>query len=148
MHCYPLARRPICAALFGLFGLSAAPAYADSTANAANATYVDSSSKGANPRSAVLVAGSARGDAALLDPVTVTATRTATAASRTAASVSVITDDDLEEQQATNIKDALRYEPGVTVRRTAYRPAAPRSAAAATAIRASTFAASKAIACC
>ncbi|WP_175673349.1 TonB-dependent hemoglobin/transferrin/lactoferrin family receptor [Burkholderia ambifaria] len=122
MHCYSLARRPICAALFGVFGLSAAPAYADSTANAADATYVDSSSKGANPPSAVLVAASTRGDAALLDPVTVTATRTATAASRTAASVSVITDDDLEEQQATNIKDALRYEPGVTVRRTAYRP--------------------------
>ncbi|MBR8224101.1 TonB-dependent hemoglobin/transferrin/lactoferrin family receptor [Burkholderia ambifaria] len=122
MHCYPLARRPICAALFGVFGLSAAPAYADSTANAANATYVDSSSKGANPPSAVLAAASMRGDAAQLDPVTVTATRTATAASRTAASVSVITDDDLEEQQATNIKDALRYEPGVTVRRTAYRP--------------------------
>ncbi|CAI8761698.1 MULTISPECIES: TonB-dependent hemoglobin/transferrin/lactoferrin family receptor [Burkholderia] len=122
MHCYSLARRPICAALFGVFGLSAAPAYAHSTANAANATYVDSSSKGANPPSAVLVAASTRGDAALLDPVTVTATRTATAASRTAASVSVITDDDLEEQQATNIKDALRYEPGVTVRRTAYRP--------------------------
>ncbi|WP_126226168.1 TonB-dependent hemoglobin/transferrin/lactoferrin family receptor [Burkholderia ambifaria] len=119
MHCYSLARRPICAALFGVFGLSAAPAYADSTANA---TYVDSSSKGANPPSAVLAAASTRGDAALLDPVTVTATRTATAASRTAASVSVITDDDLEEQQATNIKDALRYEPGVTVRRTAYRP--------------------------
>nr|WP_249174893.1 TonB-dependent hemoglobin/transferrin/lactoferrin family receptor [Burkholderia ambifaria] len=117
-----MARRPICAALFGVFGLSAAPAYADSTANAADATYVDSSSKGANPPSAVLVAASTRGDAALLDPVTVTATRTATAASRTAASVSVITDDDLEEQQATNIKDALRYEPGVTVRRTAYRP--------------------------
>ncbi|WP_175656711.1 TonB-dependent hemoglobin/transferrin/lactoferrin family receptor [Burkholderia ambifaria] len=122
MHCYSLARRPICAALFGVFGLSAAPAYADSTANAADATYVDSSSKGANPPSAVLVAASTRGDAALLDPVTVTATRTATATSRTAASVSVITDDDLEEQQATNIKDALRYEPGVTVRRTAYRP--------------------------
>ncbi|WCM24960.1 TonB-dependent hemoglobin/transferrin/lactoferrin family receptor [Paraburkholderia bryophila] len=58
----------------------------------------------------------------LLDPVTVTATRTASAQSRTAASVSVITDQDLEEQQAENIKDALRYEPGVTVRRTPYRP--------------------------
>ncbi|AOJ29584.1 TonB-dependent hemoglobin/transferrin/lactoferrin family receptor [Burkholderia seminalis] len=110
MHCYSLARRPICAALFGAFGLSAATAHADS------------SPQGANPPSAVLVAASERGDAALLDPVTVTATRTATAASRTAASVSVITDEDLEEQQATNIKDALRYEPGITVRRTAYRP--------------------------
>ncbi|WP_455733904.1 hypothetical protein, partial [Burkholderia stabilis] len=26
VHCYSLARRPICAALFGAFGLSAAPA--------------------------------------------------------------------------------------------------------------------------
>jgi hemoglobin/transferrin/lactoferrin receptor protein len=69
-----------------------------------------------------LVAASAHRNAALLDPVTVTATRTATAASRTAATVSVITDEDLEEQQAANIKDALRYEPGVSVRRTAYRP--------------------------
>ncbi|CAB3753870.1 membrane protein [Burkholderia sp. MSh2] len=108
MHCYTLARRPICAALFGAFGLSAAPAQADS------------SPQGATPP-AMLVA-STRSEAALLDPVTVTANRTATAASRTAASVSVITDEDLEEQQATNIKDALRYEPGVTVRRTAYRP--------------------------
>ncbi|KWH26867.1 hypothetical protein WL99_20890 [Burkholderia cepacia] len=110
MHCYTLARRPICAALFGAFGLSAAPAHADS------------SPQGATPPSILLVAASTRGDAALLDPVTVTANRTATATSRTAASVSVITDEDLEEQQATNIKDALRYEPGITVRRTAYRP--------------------------
>ncbi|CAB3751495.1 hypothetical protein B7G54_04550 [Burkholderia puraquae] len=100
MHCYTLARRPICAALFGAFGLSAAPAHADSTP------------QGATPPTAILAAASTRGDAALLDPVTVTANRTATAASRTAASVSVITDEDLEEQQATNIKDALRYEPG------------------------------------
>ncbi|WP_269504837.1 TonB-dependent hemoglobin/transferrin/lactoferrin family receptor [Burkholderia sp. IMCC1007] len=112
MHCYPLARQPICAALVGAFGVAAASAHAAS------------SPQRANPPPAVLttVAASTRGDAALLDPVTVTATRTATAASRTAASVSVITDDDLDEQQATNIKDALRYEPGVTVRRTAYRP--------------------------
>ncbi|KVE84698.1 hypothetical protein WI99_18585 [Burkholderia cepacia] len=110
MHCYTLARRPICAALFGAFGLSAAPAHADS------------SPQGATPPSTLLVAASTGGDAALLDPVTVTANRTATATSRTAASVSVITGEDLEEQQATNIKDALRYEPGITVRRTAYRP--------------------------
>ncbi|KVN72563.1 TonB-dependent hemoglobin/transferrin/lactoferrin family receptor [Burkholderia ubonensis] len=108
MHCYTLARRPICAALFGAFGLSVAPAFADSLPQGGTPP----------PR----LAASTRGDAALLDPVTVTATRTATAASRTAASVSVITDEDLEEQQAANIKDALRYEPGVTVRRTAYRP--------------------------
>ncbi|KVO24833.1 TonB-dependent hemoglobin/transferrin/lactoferrin family receptor [Burkholderia ubonensis] len=110
MHCYTLARRPICAALFGAFGLSVAPAFADSLP------------QGGTPPTTTRLAASTRGDAALLDPVTVTATRTATAASRTAASVSVITDEDLEEQQAANIKDALRYEPGVTVRRTAYRP--------------------------
>ncbi|KVN92446.1 hypothetical protein WJ70_01785 [Burkholderia ubonensis] len=110
MHCYTLARRPICAALLGAFGLSVAPAFADSLP------------QGATPPTTTRLAASTRGDAALLDPVTVTATRTATAASRTAASVSVITDEDLEEQQAANIKDALRYEPGVTVRRTAYRP--------------------------
>jgi hemoglobin/transferrin/lactoferrin receptor protein len=66
--------------------------------------------------------------AQLLDQVTVTATRTASAQSRTAASVSVITDQDLEEQQAENIKDALRYEPGVTVRRTPYRPTSAATA--------------------
>lgn len=56
MHCYTLARRPICAALFGAFGLSAAPAHADS------------SPQGATPPSAVLTtaAASTRGDAALL----------------------------------------------------------------------------------
>ncbi|MXN78239.1 TonB-dependent hemoglobin/transferrin/lactoferrin family receptor [Burkholderia sp. 4701] len=110
MHCSTLARRPICAALFGAVGLSVAPAFADSLP------------QGATPPPAAILAASTRGDPALLDPVTVTATRTATAASRTAASVSVITDEDLEEQQAANIKDALRYEPGVTVRRQSYRP--------------------------
>ena len=110
MHCSTLARRPICAALFSAVGLSAAPAFADSLP------------QGATPPAAAILAALTRGNPALLDPVSVTATRTATAASRTAASVSVITDEDLEEQQAANIKDALRYEPGVTVRRTAYRP--------------------------
>ena len=50
----------------------------------------------------------------------VTATRTPTKADRTPASISVITDQDLEEQQAQDIKEALRYEPGVTVRRASY----------------------------
>ena len=63
-----------------------------------------------------------------LDPITVTATRTASKASRTAASVSVISAEDLEEQQAENIKDALRYEPGVTVRRAPYRPTSAATA--------------------
>ena len=58
-----------------------------------------------------------------LREVNVTATRTPTEADRTPASISVITDQDLEEQQAQDIKEALRYEPGVTVRRAPYRPA-------------------------
>nr|WP_241022152.1 TonB-dependent hemoglobin/transferrin/lactoferrin family receptor [Burkholderia sp. Ac-20353] len=99
----------MCAALFGALGVTVTPAFADASPQHAAS-------------SPAVVAASARGHAALLDPVTVTATRTETAASRTAASVSVLTDDDLDEQQAANIKDALRYEPGVTVRRTAYRP--------------------------
>lgn len=66
-----------------------------------------------------------------LDPVIVTATRSRTALSRTPASVSVITDTDLEEQQADNIKEALRYEPGVTVRRSAFRPTSAASSGSA-----------------
>nr|WP_249277673.1 TonB-dependent hemoglobin/transferrin/lactoferrin family receptor [Pandoraea sp. PE-S2R-1] len=57
-----------------------------------------------------------------LREVNVTATRTRTESDRTPASISVITDQDLEEQQAQDIKEALRYEPGVTVRRAPYRP--------------------------
>nr|WP_254215143.1 TonB-dependent hemoglobin/transferrin/lactoferrin family receptor [Burkholderia multivorans] len=105
-----MARQPIFAALIGAVGLSVATAHADSSPSHAAASSVTAD------------AAAARASSALLDPVTVTATRTATAASRTAASVSVIDADDLDEQQATNIKDALRYEPGITVRRTAYRP--------------------------
>ncbi|MDN7610590.1 TonB-dependent hemoglobin/transferrin/lactoferrin family receptor [Burkholderia multivorans] len=110
MHRSTLARQPIFAALIGAVGLSAATAHADSSPSHTSASSVTAD------------AAAARASSALLDPVTVTATRTATAASRTAASVSVIDADDIDEQQATNIKDALRYEPGITVRRTAYRP--------------------------
>ncbi|WP_323120603.1 TonB-dependent hemoglobin/transferrin/lactoferrin family receptor [Burkholderia alba] len=112
-----MARRPLCAALFGAFGafsLYATAAHAADPAAAADSSAV-------KPAPAIQLA-TVRHDGQQFDPITVTATRTATAASRTAASVSVITSEDLEEQQATNIKDALRYEPGVTVRRTTYRP--------------------------
>lgn len=108
MPCYLLARRPIYAALAGAFGLSAASAFADSSLPPSAGSTVPTALPGV--------------DAALLGPVTVTATRTPSAANRTAASVSVITDEDIQEQQASTIKDAVRYEPGVTVRRTAYRP--------------------------
>ncbi len=57
-----------------------------------------------------------------LKAISVTANRVgATQLSRTAASVSVITSDDIDENNAKDIKDALKYEPGVEVRRQAYR---------------------------
>ncbi|MFL9947795.1 TonB-dependent hemoglobin/transferrin/lactoferrin family receptor [Paraburkholderia agricolaris] len=116
--------------VFGVVGLWAAqPAHAADTTQAQDraaslATQAAPSAQQAQqppstqPAKAPLYLASARS----LDPVTVTATRTATVQSRTAASVSVITDEYLEEQQSENIKDALRYEPGVTVRRAPYRP--------------------------
>jgi hemoglobin/transferrin/lactoferrin receptor protein len=122
VHHLRLARRPLYAALFGAFGIHAAAVHAADPASAVP------SAETATPSAVRGVVHAARSTAALLDPITVTATRTATAASHTAASVSVITGQDLEEQQADNIKEALRYEPGVTVRRTPYRPS---SAAAA-----------------
>lgn len=136
MHHLNTARRPLCAMLSGVFGVvglwAAQPAHAADTTQAQDraaslATQAAPSAQQApqaqqppstQPAKAPLYLASARS----LDPVTVTATRTATVQSRTAASVSVITDEDLEEQQSENIKDALRYEPGVTVRRTPYRP--------------------------
>lgn len=57
-----------------------------------------------------------------LDSIDVTATRRTTDATKTPASISVVTQQQLEESQASDIRGALRYEPGITVRRTAYRP--------------------------
>ena len=60
---------------------------------------------------------------ALLNEITVTANRSgAVDIDQAAATVSVITADDIEQHNAKDIKDALRYEPGVNVRRSAYRP--------------------------
>ncbi len=57
-----------------------------------------------------------------LDEITVTATRGVDSdLNRVAATVSVITAEELEQQNAKDIKDALRYEPGVEVRRSVYR---------------------------
>ncbi|WP_293776359.1 TonB-dependent hemoglobin/transferrin/lactoferrin family receptor [uncultured Oxalicibacterium sp.] len=57
-----------------------------------------------------------------LDEVVVTATRGITDdVTRAAASVSVITAEAIEQQNAKDIKDALRYEPGVEVRRSVNR---------------------------
>ncbi|MGT2475156.1 TonB-dependent hemoglobin/transferrin/lactoferrin family receptor [Paraburkholderia terrae] len=64
----------------------------------------------------------ARRDEAL-KAVSVTANRLGTAdLNRTAATVSVITSDDIDDTNAKDVKDALKYEPGVEVRRQAYRP--------------------------
>ncbi|WP_076593029.1 TonB-dependent hemoglobin/transferrin/lactoferrin family receptor [Herminiimonas arsenitoxidans] len=57
-----------------------------------------------------------------LDEITVTSTRgTSGDISRAAATVSVITAEEMEQQNAKDIKDALRYEPGVEVRRAVNR---------------------------
>jgi hemoglobin/transferrin/lactoferrin receptor protein len=53
---------------------------------------------------------------ATVDPVTVIATRSEKAASEVPATVSVITSADIEESLAADIKDLVRYEPGVSVR--------------------------------
>lgn len=50
-----------------------------------------------------------------LDSVSVTATRSAQPLEDTPSTVSVIDDEQLNRQGATNIRDAVRYEPGVTV---------------------------------
>ncbi|MFC5475138.1 TonB-dependent hemoglobin/transferrin/lactoferrin family receptor [Paraherbaspirillum soli] len=63
-----------------------------------------------------------------LDEISVTATRTEAELSRTPSSISVINADTIEEQQAKDVKDVLRYEPGVTVRRGPYRPASAATA--------------------
>ncbi|MCB1905057.1 MAG: TonB-dependent vitamin B12 receptor [Gammaproteobacteria bacterium] len=52
-----------------------------------------------------------------LNPVVVTATRTAVTADDTLASVSVITRDDIERQQAQSVEELLRGLPGVSVTR-------------------------------
>ena len=50
-----------------------------------------------------------------IDPVSVLATRTATPVNEVPVTVSVISDDEIEAMLATDIKDLVRYEPGVSV---------------------------------
>lgn len=70
---------------------------------------------------------------AQLDEITVTSTRgTSGDISRAAATVSVITAEEMEQQNAKDIKDALRYEPGVEVRRSVYRVSGVTGAGATT----------------
>ena len=63
-----------------------------------------------------------------LDEISVTATRSETQISHTPSSISVINAETIEQQQAKDIKDLLRYEAGVTVRRAPYRPASAATA--------------------
>lgn len=63
-----------------------------------------------------------------LDEISVTATRSETAVARTPSSISVINAETIEEQQPRDVKDLLRYEPGVTVRRGPYRPSSAATA--------------------
>jgi vitamin B12 transporter len=53
----------------------------------------------------------------VLDPIVVTATRTATAAARTGASVTVVTGEQLRERGATTLLEALAGLPGVVIAR-------------------------------
>lgn len=95
---------------------AAAPAAASGTA-AAEADAAQASAPQAKAK-----ATPSRADVQLGE-VSVTANRLgATDVTKSAATVSVITSDDLEENNAKDIKDALQYEPGVTVRRQGYRP--------------------------
>ncbi|HWW04993.1 MAG TPA: TonB-dependent hemoglobin/transferrin/lactoferrin family receptor [Collimonas sp.] len=62
------------------------------------------------------------------DEISVTATRSETAVAQTPSSISVINAETIEEQQPRDVKDLLRYEPGVTVRRGPYRPSSAATA--------------------
>jgi len=74
---------------------------------------------GAAPLAAAETAETAAGEAAQQQTgrITVTATRTPTVQEEVPATVTVITDEEIADQLATDIKDLVRFEPGVTVRR-------------------------------
>lgn len=61
------------------------------------------------------VASDPTADAQQLPPVTVVATRTETPVDQVPATVSVYTDEEIERLLFTDIKDLVRYEPGVSV---------------------------------
>ncbi len=65
--------------------------------------------------SLLLVAGPLQAAPLLLDPVVVTATRTATPLSQLGSSVTVITADEIEQKQQTQVLDVLRDIPGVNI---------------------------------
>lgn len=63
----------------------------------------------------LLTAGPLQAEVTRLDPVVVTATRTATALSQIASSVTVITAEEIEAKQQPRVLDVLRSIPGVTI---------------------------------
>jgi len=60
-------------------------------------------------------------EATPVEPVTVTATRTAKPVDQAPATVSVISSQQIDDQLVNDIKDLVRYEPGVAVRRSPAR---------------------------
>ncbi len=71
--------------------------------------------KGCMPAAVCLLLGSHSAFAAELDPIIVTATRTAKTADETLSSVTVITRKEIERQQSQSVQDLLRGVPGVGI---------------------------------
>jgi hemoglobin/transferrin/lactoferrin receptor protein len=65
--------------------------------------------------------GVAAADDAAAEPITVTATKSAQSVFEVPATVSVITDEQIADQLADDIKDLVRFEPGVSVRQSPAR---------------------------
>lgn len=63
----------------------------------------------------ILLPGFAQAEVTTLDPVVVTATRTATPLSQIGSSVTVVTAEEIEEKQLSQILDVLRTVPGVGI---------------------------------
>ncbi|NWG53249.1 MAG: TonB-dependent hemoglobin/transferrin/lactoferrin family receptor [Hydrogenophilaceae bacterium] len=83
------------------------------TATAAMVTALSAACGVAEAQEAPDQEGLSGGDAA---PITIIATRLARSAEAAPSTVTVITDEDIEAQLATDIKDLVRFEPGVAVR--------------------------------
>ncbi len=80
----------------------------------------------AAPDDGVQLAGA--GEALASEQLTVTATRTKRAADEVPSTVSVISDEEIEDRLVTDIKDLVRFEPGVSVRSSPSRFTAALSA--------------------
>jgi hemoglobin/transferrin/lactoferrin receptor protein len=106
----PVAANFAISATFATFAAASMPVFAQASASQ---TQLASSSYAANRT---------------LDEISVTATRSETAVAQTPSSISVINAETIEEQQPRDVKDLLRYEPGVTVRHGPYRPSSAATA--------------------